>query len=138
MSVSFNTNHDNMAEILKESKLGSLLTKNEYRCYGLAQESNNPPLLISAQDSMVTLEQEKFLIAFLKKNRIQMETEDVNSSDKKIYIGIRRDLRDHVGMCAALFQTIIYYLEKRVEIPENFDFGSPQAYAYKEEKATKE
>lgn len=137
MSVSFNTKDDNMAEILKESKLGSLLTKHEYRVYGLGFDQN-PPLLISAQDSLVTSEQEKTLTTFLKKNRIQIEFEDVNSSDRKIYIGIRRDLRDHVTLCSSLIQTIIYFLEKRLEIPDGYDFGSPQSYSYKEERAAKE
>ena len=134
MSEFFNSKDDNMNEIRLESKLGNLVSRNQYRIYGLTNE-DNPPLLISAQDSLVDSKQEKTLTTFLKKNRIQIEFEDTSSNDRKIYIGVRRDLRDSVTMCSCLIQTIVYYLEKRLDsLPENYEFGSPQTFTYKETK----
>jgi hypothetical protein len=133
MSISFNVKDDNMETIRNETKFSNLLTKFEYRIYGL-QNDDNPPIKISAQDSLVTSEQEKAITTFLKNSNIQVEFEDCNSNDKKIYIGIRRDIRDHIILSASLIQTIIYFFEGRLELPSDYKISGIPSFAYNEKK----
>lgn len=120
--VSFNQKDDNMPEIARLSKLAGVDTKNEYRIYGLEQQGNHP-VLFSGQESGISAEQEKVLMGFLTANNIDSATEDVESSNKKIFIGIRRDLRDSPEMVARLVETFVWYLEGKLDIPADFKVG---------------
>jgi hypothetical protein len=117
--INFNDKDDNMEAVEKYSKLGKLATKNEYRVYGLAQDGN-PPFLFSAQESTVNAEQEKAIIGFLKTNAIDCAMEDCETKDKKVYIGLRRDLRDNPELCGNFIQTFVYFLENRLELSADF------------------
>lgn len=117
--LSFNKKDDNMVEIAKESRLANFITKHEYRIYGLEQD-NNSPVLFSALDNIINEEQEKTLIGFLATNGISSLMEDIQPNNNKIYIGLRRDLRDNVKLCAALIKTFVYYLEGKMELPIDF------------------
>lgn len=117
--VNFNDQDDNLNAISAASKLNKLETKGEYRVYGLATDGN-PPILFSAQESTVNAEQEKAMVGFLTTNGVDAAMEDVKTSDKKVYIGLRRDMRDNIELCANLIQTFIYFLEGRLELPADF------------------
>ena len=119
MSINFNIKDDNMQEIARFSRLSSTETKNQYRVYGLAEEGN-PPVLFSAQENVFNAEQEKALTTFLTNNGIASATEDVDTANKKIYIGLRRDLRNNPEFCANLVQTIVWFLEGRLDSPASF------------------
>lgn len=119
MAINFNMKDDNMEAIARLTKLCNLETKNEYRIYGLAQDGN-PPLLFSAQESIVNAEQEKAMTGFLATNGIDSAMEDRDTNDKKVYIGLRRDVRNNLELASNLIQTFVYYLENRLELPADF------------------
>ena len=125
--INFNTKDDNMREIAKASKLYGFETKHEYRIYGL-QQDGNPPVLFSAQENVITSEHEKTLQSWLKTNKIESAIEDCISTDKKVYIGLRRDLRDNIELCAGLIQTVVNFVEGRLEIPVDYKFADVGVY----------
>jgi hypothetical protein len=117
--VNFNKKDDNMEQIANATGMLNLSTKNEYRIYGLANELN-PPILFSAQENIVNAEQEKTIAGFLATNGIDCATEDVEANNNKIYIGLRRDVRNNILLASNLIQTFVYFLEGRVELPIDF------------------
>jgi hypothetical protein len=121
--VNFNLKDLNMEAIAKASKLNQLETRNEYRIYGLAQDGNHP-VLFSGQESVVNAEQEKTLANFLKTNGIDSAMEDCDTKDRKVYIGLRFDVRQDAELAANLVQTFVYYLEGRLKLPADFKVGS--------------
>src|SRR5579859_3233220 len=122
--ISFNKKDEKMGEIAKLSKIVGALTKEDYRVYGL-RNSNNPPILIEYSehsdvydklDSKCTK-----LDAFFKKNGIDitfgpLEDETEDGTDYKVYIGLRRDVRNDLPLTCALLKTIIYFIEDKIEI----------------------
>ena len=122
--VNFNEKDINMSQVAKLSKLVGLDTKHEYRVYGLSDEGN-PPILFSAQESAISADQEKTMVSFLATNGVDAAMEDVDSSNKKVYIGFRRDLRDNPEMCARFLETFVHFLEGHLDIPIDFKLGIP-------------
>ncbi len=120
--IDFNENDFNITKIKKESKLSNLVTKYSYRIYGLAQESNP---LIWIRYSKYKLRRPELLFRigqFLIRNNLQAEilnVEDENKMENTIKIGLRRDLRNHVVLSAAILQTIIYGIEERIDFNKN-------------------
>jgi hypothetical protein len=125
--INFNLKDHNMAVIAKLTKLTGLETKNEYRIYGLSQDGN-PPLLFSAQESAISSDKEKVIGSFLAVNGIDFAFEDVEQKNKKIYIGIRRDMRNNAEICANFITTFVYYLEGRLNIPDNFKMNGIESF----------
>ena len=117
--VNFNLKDNNMDEIAKLSHLDSIETTNEYRIYGLMQEGN-PPILFSAQESVINAVQEKTMISFLTNNGVDAAMEDCSTADKKVYIGLRRDLRDYPELCSNFVQSFVGFLESRLDLPVDF------------------
>ena len=118
--IDFNLNDFNLSKVKVQSKLGNLVTKHEYRVYGLCQ-ANNAPILIQYSFEAFDSIKDKNLTNFLKKNNIKVEIEEIEKShNNKIFIGLRRDLRSHILLSASILQTIIYFLEGRVDLKEDF------------------
>lgn len=120
--VNFNEKDHNLTNVAALSKLAGVDTKHEYRIYGLAQEGN-PPILFSAQEAAISAEQEKTMTTFLANNGVDAAMEDVEANNKKIYIGIRRDMRENPELCARFVETFVYFLEGRLTIPVDFKLG---------------
>jgi hypothetical protein len=121
--IDFNINDFNVQKIKKESKLYNFMTKYHYRVYGLTTENNNPLVLIDYDPEIeyeenFTSKIEK-LASFFKKNGIKIE-HDTDSEHMKIHIGLRRDLRDHVLLSAAILQTIIFSIENKLNLKDGY------------------
>jgi hypothetical protein len=105
---------DNMAKVSKEAKLKGLVTGMSYRIFGLKQDGNNPPIMIrSGKDDIWPAND---LINFFAKQKINVKTSAKLDENGTIQIGLRRDLRRHPALCAAIIQTIIYATEKRLDL----------------------
>jgi hypothetical protein len=55
------------------------------------------------------------LVDFCKENNIELNWES-GGGTPKVCIGLRRDLRDHIILCSALVQTIVYCLEGQLDL----------------------
>jgi hypothetical protein len=117
--INFNLRDFNIARIKRESKLGNLETRQEFRVYGLKNESN-PPILINFDEHYAHFDDCWRVQDFLRGNNIQCEIEYEDNSDENVQdrplisIGLRKDLREQVVLCAAILQTIIYSAENRL------------------------
>lgn len=134
--INFNEKDDNMLIIARLSKLANLETKNDFRIYGLSNEGNWP-ILISAQENIVSGEQEKQMADFMKINGIESATEDVKPDCTKIYIGLRRDVREHPELCALLLETFVHFIEGRLELQPDFKVGNIPSFKTNAEKIEK-
>lgn len=119
--VDFNENDYNVDKVKKHSKLFNLKTKYNYRIYGLRNDGN-PPILIKFNDNIVDVNQEAVeLQNFFQKQNILLSIDNELDSDKKtIHIGLRHDLRSRVSLCSCSLSTIIYAIEKRLKLDEEF------------------
>jgi hypothetical protein len=113
MSIYFTYDY-NCQPIEKFSGIGNLKTSRYYRVYGLRQEEN-PPVLLEFK----TLPEGKdfpTIKKILKRNGIEsmhiIEKYDTDS----ISIGLRKDLRNHISLSAAIVNTIIGYLEGKMNL----------------------
>ena len=124
MSVQFSEDF-NCHKIAKESKLFNLATRLNYRVYGLRKEGN--PLIEMESinfDTNTIPNRIQRVRRFLSANKIDINFEerdgDADNYDDKIYIGLRRDLRQHVILSSSILQTIIYTLEGRIELDKKY------------------
>lgn len=128
--IDFNTKDYNIPAIKRESKLFNLKTVTEFRVYGLAQKYNNPPILLGCNPNSLVIHQHNFsqLKRFFSKRGIPIDMErDRKAEDGKVYIGLRRDLRSHTLLSAAVLQTIVYFLENRLDLDLSFEIpGIPK------------
>lgn len=121
--ITVNESDTNLPEVLTESKLANLVTKEKYYIYGLRREEN-PVVLIEYANEYVTPSFRNRIAAlseFLKINGISIET--INDSDNHgIDIGLRIDLRTTMNrnnkplLASSVLSTIIYCLEDRIDI----------------------
>ncbi|MEK6881394.1 MAG: hypothetical protein AABY22_17355 [Nanoarchaeota archaeon] len=126
--IDFNENDYNITEIKKESKLFNLATKYSYRVYGLIKQ-NNPVIYIQYNQYSLNLREPELLNQveeFLHKNSLPVEIWNNRGQNNKIGIGLRRDLRDHVVLSAAVIQTIIYGIEGRIDFDNRKIPGIPK------------
>ena len=121
MSVEFNEKDYNLPKIKELSKLASLETVNNYRIYGLRQE-DNPVVLIEYNPNYVKIPVGRInpLVEFFKLNKINIRFETINSNKPKLYIGLRKDIREHNGLCVAILQTIVHHLENRLNFKKDY------------------
>jgi hypothetical protein len=115
--IQFNDKDYFMPSIKAEAKLATLAVQKAYRIYGLKNDGN-PPLLFRFNQSMIPEDRMAMVAHILEMNGI--EADFINEDDKGLSIGIRRDVREHVLFTSALLQTIIYYIEGRLELPKDF------------------
>ena len=115
--IDFNENDYNLVKIRRESKLFNLVTKHEFRVYGLRQ-SGNPLIWIeyNRYDQRISSLILSKLQDFFTKNNINIEFERRNDEEYVVNIGLRRDLREHVVLSSAIIQTIIYALEGKLDL----------------------
>ncbi len=118
MKVFFN-NDTHLTRIEKISKLDRLKTVNWYRVFGLKQE-NNPPMIIEYKE-LPAGKTEKEIKSIMKKRGIPVVFDKKNYGD--VAIGLRKDLRDHNFLAAAALNLLIGYLENKLTIKKEFDFG---------------
>ena len=118
--ISFNQDDDNLIQIQRLTNFTNNLFVNNYRIYGLKNEDNSH-LLLEYNPNIVAISTDKFdfLTYLFNHNKIDAKFEILNEGRDKIYIGLRRDLRDFPEFCAKLLQTIIYYLEGELKIRKN-------------------
>lgn len=118
-NISFNYNDYHLRKIENNSKLFNLDTKYSYRIYGLKNKSN--PDIYIEYGKFLNLNTE-CIEKFFKLNGISIEIALFQDKDDKrgIYIGLRYDLREHVTFCSCVLQTIIYYLEGRLNLNTDY------------------
>lgn len=119
--INYNKKDDNIPQIEQIFKShDNDLLKYNYRIYGLKNE-DNPLLLLEYNPNIVFISTDKFdfLTHLFNKNKIETNFEILNEERDKIYIGLRRDLREFPEFCSKLLLTIIYYLEGNLKIRKN-------------------
>ena len=97
-------------------------TQVPYSVYGLTQK-NNPPVLFT-QNCNVQPRNDKLqvIIDWLKTQGIESDVEAPNYDDEsvRIYIGLRKDVRENIEFSAALIRTIVTFFEDALELtPES-------------------
>ena len=142
--VEFNEKDFQLAKIRRESKLFNLQTALQFRVYGLRTKGN--PLVHIAYNCDTVGDNFDYylgnLIEFCKNNNIELQWESGNGTPK-VCIGLRRDLRDHIMLCSALVQTIIYSLEGQLDINTDYklkgipDFPNVVGIVVKKERKEK-
>lgn len=129
--ISFNTNDFNILKVSRESKLFNLQTDLDYQVYGLRLDEN-PLMLITynieeVSEDILNDSKEAQLTRFFRKNNLQLEWQHDDQDTSKIFIGLRYDLRKHVALSSACLQTIIYFIEGRLNMRENYSIpGIPR------------
>lgn len=120
--IYFNENDFHLTEIKRESKLFNLITDSRYKIFGLKQ-SNNPIIDIEySNDTRDIIDNKRseiqkfFEIANLK----DIEFEYKNVYNNEIKIGLRKDLRKHIILTAAILRTIVYCLEGKLDLKKNY------------------
>lgn len=129
MIIEFNEKDFQITRIKREAKLHNLQTKQPYRVYGL-KIKGSPVVHVSYNYDNVPEgfdENIAKLAGFFKHNGLEFKWES-GSGTPKVCIGLRRDLRDHVVLSAALLSTIIYGLEDRVALTENYRINGIPAF----------
>lgn len=115
--IQFNQKDENILEIEKLLKIGDFKTVNHYRVYGLKME-DNPPVLLEYEPKQIDAAKLKTLSAFFNGNGINFQFQVVEPNKGKIYIGLRKDLRQELALCAAIVNTIVYFLEGKMKISD--------------------
>lgn len=120
--ITINESDTNLPEVLSESKLSNLVTKEKYYVYGLRREQN-PVVLIEYDNDYVSDDFRKAiksLTEFFNLNGISMETINDNG-ERGVDIGLRIDLRKVLNrnnkplLAGSVLSTIVYCLENRVD-----------------------
>lgn len=105
-----------MQRIAREAKLSDMLTKFDYRIYGLKNDNQNEILITNWYRNIWN---STSVLEFFRKQGFACNL--VNGGKAAtITIGIRRDIRDNASLCAAIIQTIIYTAEGRMNLSGNF------------------
>lgn len=121
--VTFNTIDFNVDKIEKLARI-KLKTEYDYRIYGLKEDDDNPLILIEYNFELFNGEignhHKQILFKFFEINGIQIGFKDIKlEKDKKFWIGLRYDLRKDVTISANIIQTIIYFLEGKLDLKHN-------------------
>ena len=120
MEIDFNTNDFNIVKIRRRSKLNDFEAEGNYRVFGL-MDAGNPTITIQVPYKQVN--RAKTLKKFFEKNNVCCHI----SAGETTRIGLRKDLRRDVNLAAAILQTIIYFLERRLTLPKKTELpGIPQ------------
>jgi hypothetical protein len=146
--IYFNQNDFNLPQIKEASKLRTALTKEDYRIYGLRQD-DNPPILIeycTCHDAVsdLTIKCAK-IEKFFKRNGLQVMVDSFDREDDdepidfKVYIGLRKDIRADIALSSAILQTIIYSLDDRITLDDNYTIPPIRKFpAYQDDESTEE
>lgn len=125
MSLTFSSDY-RIDAIQEDCRLSNMPTRFRYFVYGLSDDGDNPPVQIRSgtavpQQRLVNIQ---YLFA---SNGVDVTLKGIKKprSHFKVRVGLRRDLRDHVGLCSAILQTIVYHLEGRLKIDPEMRYGLP-------------
>ncbi len=118
--INFNTIDFNIDKIEKKAKI-KLKTEYDYRIYGLKDDDDNPLVLIEFNFELFPGEignyHRETLFKFFQTNGISIEFKDTDyEKDKKFWIGFKKELRKEVIIAANILQTIIYFLEGKLDL----------------------
>jgi hypothetical protein len=117
--ISFNTDDTNMLAIANKATLFDLMGRFGYRVYGLKQEAR--PLIQISVGKWYKGDRLTQIRAFLKRNGLPCEiTVNRLKKNRVFHIGLRRDLREFVPLSARVIQTIVYFLEEKIELKPSF------------------
>lgn len=117
--IYFATHDAHMKDIEKLSGLEDLKTNRYYRVYGLIQH-DNPPVLIEYKE-LPEFKTEKEIKTLLRRNGVPCVFKKKQYGD--LEIGIRKDVREHIFLSAAMCNTLIGYLENKLALFNTFNFG---------------
>ena len=122
MAITFNEEDYNLDQIKRESKLENLKTVNPFRVYGLrVKDKGNPPVRVFVGPGIATPSL-RHLAQFFTRNdmKVVCVPNPEDNEHPRIRIGLRRDLRAHPILCSCILQTIVYYLEGKLELKAAF------------------
>lgn len=123
--IKFKENDFYLSDIKREAKIATLAVQKSYRIFGLKND-NNPPLLLRINRQNIPEDRVALLVRVFKNSGLEVHC--YRDYDKGIAIGIRRDVREDVPYTSALIQTIIYYLEGRIDLPKDFVLPSKNKF----------
>jgi hypothetical protein len=115
--ISFNKNDYFLPSIEAESKFHTLAVQKHYRVFGLKNQDNPPVLIRYGPEAIEETKVMQLHYVFKKSGLIADFYRDY---PKGLSIGLRRDVRENVPFAAALLQTIVYYLENKIDLPKTF------------------
>ena len=127
--IEFSEKDFQLAKIRRESKLFNLQTGQPFRVYGL-RTKGNPLIHISYNYDTVGENFDEHmakLVDFCKNNGIELKWES-GGGTPKVCIGLRRDLRDHIMLCSAIVQTIVYCLEGQLDLNASYKIKGIPAF----------
>lgn len=134
--VTFNSNDFNISKIERLARISKLKTHYDYRIYGLKDEDKNPLVLIEFNNEMFPGEITNFhrntLSKFFLTNGIYLKFSDIDEEKKKtFYIGLRYDLRKDVTISTNIVQTVVYFLDGKIELNTSYKVvpGVPKIYS---------
>ena len=141
--IYFNKNDYCIPEIRRRANLQKALTKEDYYVYGLKSMAGNPPILVeypgdldSAHFTNMLKSKCTTLQSFFENHGVAMhkfvypqdeaidDDGHIEPPDYKIYIGLRRDLRENIPMACAVLKTIIFFCDGKLKITANTKIGS--------------
>jgi hypothetical protein len=115
--ISFNENDYFLPSIKAESKFNTLVVQKHYRVFGLKNQ-DNPPVIFRWGEN--ALDESKIGHLYLMFKRSGLPVDFYRDYPKGISVGLRRDVRENVPFASALLQTIVYYMENKIELPKDF------------------
>ncbi len=132
--VTFNTNDFNIDKVETLAKINKFKTAYDYRIYGMREDDDNPIVLIEYNPELFIGEIGNFhknaLITFFRGNGIELRFHDEpKENNQKFWIGLRYDLRKDITISANIIQTIVYFLEGKLDLDAAFKIPSiPKIY----------
>lgn len=121
--ISFNLKDFNINNIKRQSKLGNLKTRNPYRVFGMKEGSKAAINLYYDANNFKLDNEIKELKQFFQKNKLSLFIASNDKDSEKIAIGLRRDLRGQIKLSGCILSTIIYKLEKRLNLDMDFEIA---------------
>lgn len=115
--ITFNNNDYFIPSIRAEAKFHNLVVQKNFRVFGLRQEDNPPLLIRYGRDSIQEPKMANLHHVFKKSD---FDADFYRDYPKGVSIGLRRDVRENVQFASALLQTIIYYIEGKIDVPKTF------------------
>lgn len=122
--IEYNENDYNLERVdAINFKMNSFKMENKYWVFGLKQ-SNRPPVRIGVNDQGVPNEdQQKALVQFFKNQGVEVVID--NPEEAEVTIGLRYDVRERPKMAAAIVRTIVFFLEGKLRLSNDFKVSIP-------------
>lgn len=134
--VTFNTNDFNIDKVETLARINKFKTAYDYRVYGLREDDDNPIVLIEYNPELFIGEIGNFhknaLINFFRGNGVELRFRDEEKEDsQKFWIGLRYDLRKDITISANIVQTVVYFLEGKLDLNIQYKIpGIPKLYRW--------